>query len=143
MYWAHYDVVDHCLDDETSLNNSRNDVILRTNMIFNTMKRMGINMHVGSGKKAFKTEAIFSPSRSKISEWLRKGKIESIFSSEDQSEIIDPSSKEKKVPYHVTKKVLDKAYNNTCETNDIIVNDDFFVSFTKIVPRFIDLLRSV
>ena len=43
------------------------------------MKRMGLNIHVGSDKKASKTEAVFFPSRSKFSEWLRKGEIESIF----------------------------------------------------------------
>ena len=39
------------------------------------MKRMGLNMHVGSDKKASKTEVVFFPSRSKFSEWLRKGEI--------------------------------------------------------------------
>ena len=71
------------VDDGASLFNSRNDDIVGTNIIFNQMKRMGLNMHVGSGKKASKTEAVFFPSRSKISEWLRKGKIKSIFSSEE------------------------------------------------------------
>ena len=60
-----------------------------------------------------------------------KGKIESIFSSEEQFDIIDPSLKEKQLPYHVTKKVLDKTYNNACETNNIIINKIFFVSFTE------------
>ena len=41
--------------------------------MFNQMKRMGLNTHVGSGKKGSKTEAVFFPSRSKTSEWLRKG----------------------------------------------------------------------
>ena len=106
------------VDDGASLFNSRNDAIVGTNIIFNQMKRMGLNMHVGSGKKASKTEAVFFPSRSKISEWLRKGKIKSIFSSEEQSVIIDPNLKEKKIPYHVTKNILDKAYNNTYETDN-------------------------
>ena len=55
------------VDDGASLFNSRNDAIIGTNIIFNQMKRMGLNMHVGSGKKASKTEAVFFPSRSKIS----------------------------------------------------------------------------
>ena len=100
--------------------------------MFNQMKRMGLNMHVGSGNKASKTEAIFFPSRSKISEWLRKEKKKIIFPSEEQSEIKHPSIKERENPYHVTKKALNKAYNNAYETNDIIVNDYLFVSFTHI-----------
>ena len=66
------------------------------------MKIMGLNMHVGSGKKASKTKALFFPSRSKTSEWLCKEKMESIFSSEEQFDIIHPSLKEKELPYHVT-----------------------------------------
>ena len=54
-----------------------------------------------------------------------------MFTRKKQYDIIDPNLKEKKVPYHLTKKVLDKAYNNSSETNNIIVNDEFFVSFTE------------
>ena len=54
-----------------------------------------------------------------------------LFTRKKQFDIIDPYLKEKKVPYHVTKKVLDKAYNNSSETNNIIVNDELFVSFTE------------
>ena len=44
--------------------------------------------------------------------------------------------KEKKLPYHVTKQTMDKGYNNVYKTNDIIVNDDFFVSFSQIIKYF-------
>ena len=62
--------------------------------MFNQMKRMDFNMHVGGGDKTFKTEAVVSPSKSKTSEWSRKEKVN------DKSK-----HKREKVPYHVTKKV--------------------------------------
>ena len=47
-------------DDGAFLFNSRSDAILGTIIIFNQMKRMGFNIHVGGGNKASKTEAVCS-----------------------------------------------------------------------------------
>ena len=47
------------VDDGASLFNSRNDAIVRASIILNQMKRMGLNTHVGSGKKSSKTKAVF------------------------------------------------------------------------------------
>ena len=55
------------------------EAILGINIMFNQMKRMDFNMHVGGGDKTFKTEAVVSPSKSKTSEWSRKEKVKNIF----------------------------------------------------------------
>ena len=50
---------------------SREDTILGTNIAFETMARLGLNMHVGTKNKASKTEAVYFPSRTKIISWLK------------------------------------------------------------------------
>lgn len=73
------------VDYGASLFSSRIEAILGINIMFNQMKRMDFNMHIGGGDKTFKTEAVVSPSKSKTSEWSRKEKVND-----------NPSAKEKK-----------------------------------------------
>ena len=51
---------------------SREDTFLGTNIVFETMARLGLNMHVGTKDKASKTEAVYFPSRTKIIDWLKE-----------------------------------------------------------------------
>ena len=51
---------------------SREDTFLGTNIVFETMAKLGLNMHVGTKDKASKTEAVYFPSRTKIIDWLKE-----------------------------------------------------------------------
>ena len=58
------------VDDGALTFSSKNEAILGSNIIFEQMARMGLKMHVETGSKASKTEAIYFPSRFKITSWL-------------------------------------------------------------------------
>ena len=59
------------VDDSASILSTRREAILGTEICFEQMKRLGLNMHTGDGKKPSKTEAVFFPSRSKIQSWIK------------------------------------------------------------------------
>lgn len=50
--------------------NSKIEAIFVSNIIYNGMKRIKLNMLVGCGDKDFKNQVAFSPLRSKSSKWL-------------------------------------------------------------------------
>ena len=60
------------VDDGASILSTRREAILGTEICFEQMKRLGLNMHTGDGKKLSKTEAVFFPSRSKIQSLIKK-----------------------------------------------------------------------
>ena len=72
---------------------SREDTILGTNIAFETMTRLGLNMHVGTKNKASKTEAVFFPSKTKIISWLKDHDEKLLPSPEDSTKLSDPSKK--------------------------------------------------
>ena len=49
----------------------REETILGTHIAFETMARLGLNMHVGTKDKASKNEAVYFLSRTKIIGWLK------------------------------------------------------------------------
>ena len=51
---------------------SKEDSILGTNIAFETMARLGLNMHLGTKDKASKTEAVYFPSRTKMIDSFKK-----------------------------------------------------------------------
>ena len=74
---------------------SRGDTILGTNISFETMARLGLNMHIGTKKKASKTEAVYFPSRTKIISWLKEHDEKLLLNPEDPTTIIDSNKKNK------------------------------------------------
>ena len=50
---------------------SREENMLGTNIAFETMARLGLNMHVGTKDKASKNEVVYFLSRTKIIGWLK------------------------------------------------------------------------
>ena len=72
---------------------SREDTILGTKTSFETMSRLGLNMHVGTKDKAPKTEAVYFPSRTKIMIWLKEHDEKLRPSPEDSTIMSDPSKK--------------------------------------------------
>ena len=51
---------------------SREDTILGTNIAFETMERLGLNINISTKDKVSKTEVVYLPSRTKIIFWLKK-----------------------------------------------------------------------
>ena len=70
---------------------SREDTILGTNIVFETMARLGLNMHVGTKNKGSKTEAVYFPSRTKIISWLKEYDEKLLPSPEDPTIMVDSS----------------------------------------------------
>ena len=74
----------------------RGDTILGTNIDFETMARLGLNMHVGTKDKASKTEAVYFPWRTKKIFWLKEHNKKLLPSSEESTMVSDPSKKIRK-----------------------------------------------
>ena len=72
---------------------SGEDTILGTNIVFEIMARLGLNMHVGTKNKASKTEAVSFPSKTKIISWLKDHDEKLLPSPEDSTKMSDPSKK--------------------------------------------------
>ena len=72
---------------------SRGDTILGTNIAFETMARLDLNMHVGTKDKASKTEAVYFPSRTKIIFRLKEHDKKLLPSFEEYTVVSDPSKK--------------------------------------------------
>ena len=119
------------VDDGALLFETREEVILGSNIILNQMKRMGLKMHIGLKKKESKTEAVFFPSRSKKIEWILDHEKSVINSTEYMESLVDFEEKVKKIPLEKQKKILEKSYNDAEETENFVVNETGFISFTK------------
>ena len=81
------------MDDGALLFVSREDTILGTNIAFETVARLDLNIHVGTKNRAPKTEAVYFPSRTKIISWLKEHDENLLPSPEDPTIIVDPSKK--------------------------------------------------
>ena len=75
---------------------SREDTILGTDIAFETMAILGLNIHVGTKNKA---KAVYFPSRTNIISWLKKHDENLLPSPEDPTIIVDPSKKTTKTCY--------------------------------------------
>ena len=73
---------------------SRREAILESNIIFEQMARMEPKMHVGTGSKASKTEAIYFPSRSKTTLWLLNHEYLKISSYREIFSLVEAGKKE-------------------------------------------------
>ena len=93
------------------------------------MKRLGLNMHTGDGKKPSKTEAVFFPSRSKIQSWIKNHERTSI--SQYNSSFLDLTKKKKKAPLKTMKLIIERQYNIAPETKSFVICKNRFISFTK------------
>ena len=111
---------------------SRKDAILGSNVIFEQMARMGLKIHVGTGSKASKTEAVYFPSRSKITSWLLNHDFLQISSYHETFSLVEVGKKEKRILGERLKKIVDGCYEKSVETDDIIVQSVNFVSFTTV-----------
>ena len=60
------------------------------------MKRMGLNMHVGTGDKQSKTETMFFPTRENIPNWIKEYIKVSLSST--AMPIINPDAPKKNLP---------------------------------------------
>ena len=58
------------VDDDALPFLSISDALLGSEITLREMSRLGLTMHVGKGEIASKTEAVFSPSRTKIQSWI-------------------------------------------------------------------------
>ena len=61
------------------------------------MARMGLKMHVGTGSIVSKTEAIYFPSRSKITSWLLNHESLQISSYRETFSLVEAGKKEKRI----------------------------------------------
>ena len=111
---------------------SRGDTILGTNISFETMARLGLNMHIGTKNKASKTEAVYFPSRTKIITWLKEHDEKLLPSPEDSTLMVDPSKKVRKRTFQQHKHVIDRCYVKADETKKYIVNKNEYVSLCLI-----------
>ena len=89
------------VDDGASIFSSREETILGTEICYIHMKRLGLNMHTGDGKKPSKIEAVFFPSRSKIQSWIVNHERTSI--SQYNSSFLELTKKKKKAPLKTMK----------------------------------------
>ena len=87
---------------------SREETILGTNITFETMARLGLNIHVGTKVKASKTEAAYFPSRTEIIGWLKENDKKLLLKSEDSTALFDPSKKIAKRILKEQKHIIDK-----------------------------------
>ena len=108
---------------------SREVTILGTNIAFETMVRLGLNMHVGTKNKASKTEAVYFPSRTKIISWLKDHDEKLLPNPEDSTTMLDPNKKIKKRTLEQQKHIIDRCYVKAEETKKYIVNKNGYVSF--------------
>ena len=61
------------------------------------MGRMGLKMHVGTGSKASKTEAVYFPSCPKITSWLLNREFLQISSYRETFSLLEVDKKEKRI----------------------------------------------
>ena len=115
------------VDDGASIFSTRRETILGTEICFEQMKRLGLNMHTGDGKKPSKTEAVFFPSRSKIQSWI-KNHENNLISSYNPS-FLDLSVK-KKAPLKSRKFLIDRQYAIASETKSFIISRNRHITFT-------------
>ena len=87
-------------------------------------------MQFDYGDKDSKTEAIWFPSRSKISKWLSNNKYKRTFLFKNYLTVTDPNKREIKLSYNKVKEILSKTYDKAEETRKNIVKNKIFVSFT-------------
>ena len=117
------------VDDGASILSTRREAILGTEICFEQMKRLGLNMHTGDGKKLSKTEAVFFPSRSKIQSWIKNHENTLILSYNPS--FLDLTVK-KKAPLKTIKFLIDKQYAIAPETKTFIISGNWYISFTLI-----------
>ena len=91
---------------------------------------MGLNIHVGTGSKASKNEAVYFPPRSKITSWLLNYESLLISSCRETFSLVEIGKKEKRISGERLKKIVDDCYEKAVETDNIIVQSVNFVSFT-------------
>ena len=115
-----------------STTSSRKEAILGSNILFEQMARMGLKMHVETGSKASKTEAIYFPSRFKITSWLLYHESLQISSYHESFSLVEAGKKEKRITGDLLKKIIDNCYEKAIETDNIIIQSVYFVSFTKV-----------
>lgn len=96
------------------------------------MARMGLKMHVGTGSIVSKTEAIYFPSRSKITSWLLNHESLQISSYRETFSLVEAGKKEKRIMGDRLKKMIGDCYEKAVETDNIIVQSVNFISFTKV-----------
>ena len=96
------------------------------------MARMGLKMHVGTGSIVSKTEAIYFPSRSKITSWLLNHESLQISSCRETFSLVEVGKKENRISDERLKNIVDDCYEKAVETDNIIVQLVNFVSSTKV-----------
>ena len=115
-----------------STTSSRKEAILGSNKLFEQMARMGLKMHVETRSKASKTEAIYFPYRFKITSWLLNHESLQISSYHESFSLVEAGKKEKRITGDLLKKIIDNCYEKAIETDNIIIQSVYFVSFTKV-----------
>ena len=107
---------------------SRLDALLGSEITLREMSRLGLNIHLGKGEKSSKTEAVFSPSRTKMQSWIDEHDKNLI---SDINLPIDNTKKKYKTPLKNMKVITDRSYRKAEETRQLILNDLSFISFTR------------
>ena len=108
---------------------SREDTILGTNISFETVARLGLNMHVGTEDKASKIKAVYFPSRTKILYWLKEHVKKILPSSKYSTVVFDPSKRIRKRALKQQEHIIDRYYVKVDETKKFIMNKNEYVSF--------------
>ena len=85
------------VDDGALIFSSKNEAILGSNIFFEQMARMTLTIHVGTGSKSSKTEAVYLPSRSKITSWLLNHESLQISSYRETFSLVEAGKKEKRI----------------------------------------------
>lgn len=85
------------VDDGALTFNTKWEIILGTYINFNQMKWINSNMQFDCGDKDSKTEAIYSPSRSKVCKWLSNDEDKRTFLFKNYLTVTDPNKREHKL----------------------------------------------
>ena len=117
------------VDDGASIFSSGKEAILGIEVCYIQMKRLGLNIHTGNGKKPSKTEAVFFPSRSKIQSWIENHERSLI--SQYNSSFLDLIKKKEKNPLKSMKSIIERQYSIAPETKTFVICKNRFISFTN------------
>ena len=99
---------------------SRSEAKVGTNIYYNVMRRLGLTMYRGLGKKNSKTEAVYFPTRNKLQSWI-KLYDSSLIDHQKFIPLLDPICKNKKTSLKKMKHILERAYEKADVTKDFEV----------------------
>ena len=116
------------MDDGAFVFNNRKDLETESLIAFTQMKHLGLNMHVGVGKKTSKTEAMYIPHRSIIRSWINDHDKNLL--SQSNLPVLDPLTKKRKTSFKQMSHIVEKYYDRSSKTKKYFLEDHGIISFT-------------